>query len=73
MNIEHSTEDDAAIEQRVRANVDTAFHSVGTCKMALVEQQLGVVDKNLNVHSVQRLKVANLSIAQENVSGITTS
>jgi alcohol oxidase len=70
--IQYSAEDDEAIRQWVRENVGTAFHSIGTCKMAPIEQ-LGVVDKNLNVHGVQRLKVADLSIVPENVSGNTMS
>ena len=45
LNIEYSTEDHTTIEQRVRANVGTAFYSIGTCKIAPVEQQLGVVER----------------------------
>ncbi|KIX08809.1 uncharacterized protein Z518_03466 [Rhinocladiella mackenziei CBS 650.93] len=71
-NIEYSSEDDEAIKQWVRENIGTAYHSIGTCKMGPMER-LGVVDKNLNAHGVQRLKVADLSIAPENVSGNTMS
>ncbi|KIV92306.1 hypothetical protein PV10_06758 [Exophiala mesophila] len=70
--IEYSREDDEAIKKFIRQNVGTTFHSIATCKMAPVEQ-MGVVDKDLNVHGVQGLKVADLSIAPENVSGNTMS
>jgi choline dehydrogenase-like flavoprotein len=72
LKIQYSPEDDEAIRQWVREHVGTAFHSIGTCKMAPIEQ-LGVVDKTLNVHGVQKLKVADLSIVPENVSGNTMS
>ncbi|OCT47527.1 Alcohol oxidase [Cladophialophora carrionii] len=70
--IRYSPEDDEAIRQWVREHIGTAFHSLGTCKMAPVEE-LGVVDKDLNVHGVHMLKVADLSIVPENVSGNTMS
>ncbi|KAJ9604608.1 hypothetical protein H2200_010722 [Cladophialophora chaetospira] len=70
--VQYSPEDDEAIRQWVRERVGTAYHSIGTCKMAPIEQ-LGVVDPSLNVHGVQKLKVADLSIVPENVSGNTMS
>lgn len=70
--IEYSAEDDEAIKQFIREQVGTTYHSIGTCKMAPVEQ-MGVVDKDLNVYGLQGLKVADLSIVPENVSGNTMS
>lgn len=72
VEIEYSSEDDEAIKQYVRENIGTTYHGLGTCKMAPIEQ-LGVVDKSLQVHGVQRLKVADMSIAPGNVSGNTMS
>lgn len=69
-DLEYSAEDDAAIEQFLRENIQTAWHSLGTAKMA-PQAEMGVVDKDLNVHGVQGLKVADLSIAPENVGANT--
>ncbi|KAG8158191.1 hypothetical protein KVR01_011952 [Diaporthe batatas] len=68
----YTAEDDQAIEEYVRQNIGTAYHSLGTCKMAPLAR-MGVVDGHLNVHGMKRLKVADLSIAPENVSGNTNS
>jgi choline dehydrogenase-like flavoprotein len=64
--IEYSTDDDVAIDCWVRENVATAWHSLGTCKMASRDKG-GVVDATLGVHGLQALKVADLSIAPGNV------
>jgi choline dehydrogenase-like flavoprotein len=71
-DIVYSKEDDAAIEQWLRENVNTTWHSMATCKMAPREQD-GVVDGSLNVHGVRGLKLADLSIAPENVGGNTNN
>ncbi|RYP54259.1 hypothetical protein DL768_000833 [Monosporascus sp. mg162] len=71
-DIEYSAEDDAAIEQWLRENINTTWHSLGTCKMA-PREQMGVVDANLNVHGVLGLKIADLSIAPENVGANTNN
>nr|XP_019042654.1 hypothetical protein I302_09263 [Kwoniella bestiolae CBS 10118]OCF21584.1 hypothetical protein I302_09263 [Kwoniella bestiolae CBS 10118] len=70
--IPYSAEDDKAIEQYVRENVATAYHSIGTCAMRKREAK-GVVDARLNVHGVQSLKVADLSICPSNIGSNTTS
>ncbi|KAI2616869.1 GMC oxidoreductase [Hypoxylon sp. NC1633] len=69
-NLEYTPEDDAAIEKYIRENLQTAWHSLGTAKMA-PRSEMGVVDKDLNVHGVKGLKVVDLSIAPENVGGNT--
>lgn len=58
-DIVYSPEDDAAIEAWLRENVETTWHSLGTAKMAPVTR-LGVVDEALGVHSLRRLKLADL-------------
>ncbi|ATY58902.1 alcohol dehydrogenase [Cordyceps militaris] len=68
--LEYSAADDAAIEDWIRAHLETAWHAVGTCRMAPREQG-GVVDKHLNVYGTQGLKVADLSIVPENVGANT--
>ena len=69
---EYSAEDDALIEQHVRATVQTTWHSMGTCKMA-PREEMGVVDADLNVYGVQGLKVVDLSIPPHNVAGNTAN
>jgi alcohol oxidase len=71
-DLEYSQEDDKAIEQWLRENVNTTWHSMATCKMAPLEQD-GVVDKDLNVYGVSALKLADLSIAPENVGANTNN
>lgn len=71
-NLTYTAEDDAAIEQWLRENVNTTWHSLGTCKMAPREQD-GVVDSSLNVYGVKGLKVADLSIPPENVGANTNN
>ncbi|KAI1088311.1 GMC oxidoreductase [Rostrohypoxylon terebratum] len=71
-DLEYSAEDDAAIEQYLRENIQTTWHSLGTVKMA-PREEMGVVDKDLNVYGVQGLKVADLSIPPENVGANTNN
>ncbi|OAK97182.1 alcohol oxidase [Phaeosphaeriaceae sp. SRC1lsM3a] len=68
----YSKEDDAAIEQWLRENVNTTWHSMATCKMAPRDQD-GVVDSSLNVYGVKGLKLADLSIAPANVGANTNN
>jgi alcohol oxidase len=70
VNIEYSAEDDKIIEHYVRRNIGTTWHSLGTAKMA-PKEELGVVDKDLNVYGVQGLKVVDLSIVPKNVAANT--
>ncbi|KAI1822578.1 GMC oxidoreductase [Xylaria intraflava] len=69
-DLEYSPEDDKVIEQFIRETLGTTWHSLGTAKMA-PREQLGVVDKDLNVYGVKGLKVADLSIAPKNVAANT--
>ncbi|KAI0024955.1 alcohol oxidase-like protein [Xylariomycetidae sp. FL0641] len=68
--MKYSADDDAAIGDWVRENITTCWHGLGTCKMAPTGDE-GVVDEKLNVHGLQGLKVADLSIAPGNVSSNT--
>lgn len=61
--IEYDAEDDAAIEDWIRENMNTTWHSLGTCKMAPRENK-GVVDKDLNVYGTEGLKLAGEYIAR---------
>lgn len=52
---------DAEIIEDFRKRSGTVFHQCGTCRMA-PEQDGGVVDAQLRVHGVQRLRVVDASI-----------
>lgn len=55
----YTEEDDKAVEQWVRENIATTWHSIGTLSMKPREQG-GVVDKNLSVYGVKNLKVIGM-------------
>jgi alcohol oxidase len=71
-NLEYSAEDDKAIEEWIRGNVNTTWHSCGTCAMKPREKG-GVVDGDLNVYGTQALKLVDLSIMPENVGANTNN
>lgn len=71
-DLEYSAEDDDAIEQWLRENINTTWHSLGTAKMA-PQENMGVVDEKLNVYGVRALKIADMSIPPENVGANTNS
>jgi alcohol oxidase len=71
-NIVYTAEDDAIIENWLRQNVGTTWHSLGTCKMAPKEKG-GVVDPTLSVYGVEALKIADLSIPPGNVGANTAN
>lgn len=71
-DLEYSPEDDMILEQFLRENINTTWHSLGSAKMA-PREKFGVVDKDLNVYGVKGLKLADLSIAPENVGGNTNN
>ncbi|EFQ25853.1 GMC oxidoreductase [Colletotrichum graminicola] len=70
--LEYSEADNKAIEQFLRENVNTTWHSLGTAKMA-PREELGVVDSSLSVYGVDGLKVVDLSIVPENVAANTNN
>jgi alcohol oxidase len=71
-DIEYSKEDDEAIEDWIRGNVNTTWHSLGTCAMK-ERSKGGVVDKDLNVYGTTGLKCVDLSIVPENVGANTNN
>ncbi|KAJ3514907.1 hypothetical protein NLJ89_g2088 [Agrocybe chaxingu] len=68
----YTREDDEAIDEYHRQNIETTWHSIGTCPMKPREKG-GVVDSRLNVYGVKNLKVADCSITPSNVSANTYS
>lgn len=71
-DLEYSAADDKAIEQFLRENIQTTWHSLGSCKMA-PRDSLGVVDGDLNVYGVSALKIVDLSIPPQNVAANTNN
>jgi len=69
-DIVYSKEDDDAIDDHHRRNVQTTWHSIGTCAMKPRDQG-GVVDERLNVYGVKGLKIGDCSIAPGNVGANT--
>ncbi|KAJ7149267.1 GMC oxidoreductase-domain-containing protein [Mycena crocata] len=60
--IKYSKVDDEVIDNFHRENSSTLWHATGTCAMK-PRNQCGVVDSQLNVYGIRKLKVADLSIA----------
>ncbi|RYP08606.1 hypothetical protein DL765_008714 [Monosporascus sp. GIB2] len=71
-DIKYTAEDDAILKQWLRKNVGSTWHSLGTCKMAAMNE-MGVVDPMLSVYGVEGLKVADMSIVPDNVGANTNS
>jgi choline dehydrogenase-like flavoprotein len=63
---------DAEIEQFIRAYGDTIYHPVGTCRMG-PSGESDVVDAQLRVHGIERLRVVDASIMPRIVSGNTNA
>ena len=61
------TESDETLLDYVRGNASPAFHSAGTCRMG--NDALAVVDPDLRVRGVSRLRVADASIMPTMPSG----
>jgi len=64
-----STDDD--ILEFIKNKAETLYHPSGTCKMGF--DQKSVVDKNLKVHGVKGLRIADASIMPTLVSGNTNA
>ncbi|MFJ4585459.1 GMC family oxidoreductase [Streptomyces echinatus] len=63
--------DDAALEEHVRRWSATAYHPVGTCAMGTGEDS--VVNPDLRVHGVERLRVVDASVMPTITSGNTNA
>ncbi|MER7690801.1 GMC oxidoreductase [Streptomyces sp. NPDC097610] len=63
--------DDAALEEHVRRWSATAYHPVGTCTMGTGDDS--VVNSDLEVYGVERLRVVDASIMPTVISGNTNA
>jgi choline dehydrogenase len=62
---------DDELLQWVRDHAETTYHPVGTCKMG--SDPMAVVDNELRVHGIKRLRVADASIMPTLTSGNTNA
>lgn len=54
--------DDAALSEYARRTANTVYHPAGTCRMGAADDSRSVVDPNLRVRGVGRLRVADASV-----------
>ena len=62
---------DAAIEAVIRKHADTIYHPVGSCRMGPGAND--VVDAQLRVHGIERLRVVDASVMPRIVGGNTNA
>jgi choline dehydrogenase len=62
---------DDEIRAYLRANIQTIYHPVGTCKMG--SDDMAVVGADLKVHGIDALRVADASIMPTIVNGNTNA
>ena len=63
-------DNDASLQQHINRSLETLYHPVGTCKMGS-DPLVSVVDDQLRVHGIKRLRVADASIMPTIVAGNT--
>lgn len=64
---------DEALDAWARQVTETGYHASGTCKMGLASDIEAVVDPQLRVHGLDRLRVVDASIMPVIVSGNTNA
>lgn len=64
-------ENDAELEDHIRARADTIYHPVGTCRMGA--DTMAVVDPQLRVHGLQGLRVVDASVMPTLIGGNTNA
>jgi choline dehydrogenase len=63
--------DDNALIEHIKKTLETVYHPVGTCKMG--NDNRAVVNSNLKVHGIKKLRVVDASIMPKIVSGNTNA
>jgi len=66
-------EDDLSLEAYLRSTCDTEYHPVGTCRMGPATDAMSVVDAELRVHGISRLRVVDASIMPTLTTGNTNA
>lgn len=62
---------DHSLEVHIKKSLETLYHPVGTCKMGI--DPMAVVNEKLQVHGIQKLRVADASIMPTIISGNTNA
>ena len=62
---------DNALIEHIKKTLETVYHPVGTCKMG--NDNRAVVNSNLKVHGIKKLRVVDASIMPKIVSGNTNA
>ena len=62
---------DDALMNLIRQRADTVYHPVGTCRMGT--DDLAVVDPQLRVRGIERLRIADASIMPTLIGGNTNA
>jgi 4-pyridoxate dehydrogenase len=62
-------DNDGSLDAHIRATAATAHHPLGTCKMGPDSDPLAVVDSELKVRGVERLRVVDASVMPDLVGG----
>lgn len=57
-----SVTDRASLSEYVRRTANTVYHPAGTCRMGAVDDPMAVVDPELRVRGIDRLRIADASI-----------
>ena len=55
----------------IRSNTSSIYHPTGTCKMG--DDKMAVVDDQLRIHGISKLRIADCSIMPEIISGNTNA
>lgn len=66
-----SSFDDETLEKHIKRSLETLYHPVGTCKMG--KDEMAVVDNQLRVHGIQKLRIADASIMPTIITGNTNA
>ena len=66
-----SIQTDSEIAEFIRAEAQTLYHPVGTCKMG--EDSMAVVDSQLRVYGIERLRVVDASVMPRIIAGNTNA
>ena len=64
---------DEAIDAHIRKTMITVHHPVGTCKMGPKEDSLAVVDQEMRVRGVEKLRVIDTSVMPDLIGGATNA
>ena len=64
---------DEAIDDHIRKTMITVHHPVGTCKMGSKEDPLAVVDQEMRVRGVEKLRVIDTSVMPDLIGGATNA